>query len=178
MKTQEFLQRLHTHTKSIFENEIDQVNENGRIMNWFLGLAGVALLFSFNKYSEINSDALTFVIIQAIVFVLIIVLGFLHRYFTKEFKSRTTSMIRMFDFLLIEFELVPDDIINDLSNERFDSVFETYINGGYFQEKDEEIFAGISIKQIRAYRITLAISIISIILMMIEFGMFFLIILR
>ena len=87
-------------------------------------------------------------------------------------------MIRMFDFLLIEFELIPDEIVNDLSNERFITVFRSYLNGEYFQEKDEEIFADISRKQIRAYRITLAISVVSILLMMVQFGMFFLIILR
>lgn len=178
MKTQEFLNRLHTHTRSIYENEIDQVTENGRIMNWFLGLAGVALLFSFNQYSEIEPDVLPITITQAIVFVLIIILGFLHRYFTKEFKSHTTSMIRMFDFLLIEFELVPDEITDALSNDRFDDVFIEYINGGFFQERDEEIFSDISMRQIRAYRTTLAISIISILLMVIQFGLFFLIILK
>ena len=144
MKIDAFLDKINTHTKAIYENEINQVSENGSIINWLLGLAGGALLFSFDKYDSIKSEDVWIISIQAMVFVLIIIVGFLHRIKTKEFRSDTIAMIRMFDFLKIEFELLPDEIESDLENEKLITVFDNYLNGEYFDEEDKPVFEDIS----------------------------------
>jgi hypothetical protein len=178
LKTREFLSRIHTHTKSIYQNEIVEVTENGKIMNWFLGLAGVALLFSFNQYNSLPEEHLGMLLAQALVFILIIVVGLLHRVYTKKFRSHTTAIIRMFDFLLIEFELVPDEITSALKDERFGDVFDNYINGVYFGEEDEPVFEQLVARQRFTYRLTNVLALLSILLMIIQFGLFFLLVLK
>ena len=177
MEIDAFLEKINKHTKAIYENEIKQVSENGSIINWLLGLAGGALIFSFNKYDAIKSEDAWIISIQAIVFVLIITVGFLHRIKIKEFRDKTIAMIRMFDFLQIEFELLPDEIESDLEDERLLTVFDKYLNGDYFEEIDKSVFDKISAGQKRKYKLTRLLTILSIILMVVQFGCFFALIL-
>jgi hypothetical protein len=106
MQTNDFLDRMHAHTKAIYENGIEQVTENGKITNWLLGLAGGALLLSFNKYDTIENKNITFIIVQALIFIATIFAGYLHRIKTKAYRDYTISIIRMFEFLKIEFEAI------------------------------------------------------------------------
>ena len=178
MDINEFLGRINSHTKAIYENEIEGVAENGKIVNWLLGLAGGALLFSFNKYATIDSQNLYLIITQACIFITIIITGFLHRIVTKSFRSYTISIIRMFEFLRIEFELVPDEIESELKNEKLDKVFHNYLNGEYFDEQDSIIFENLGKKQIRSYRLTIGLAIFSVMLMLMQFGCFFVMVLK
>ena len=84
----------------------------------------------------------------------------------------------MFDFLKLEFQLVPDEIVNDLQDSKLEKIFNDYLNGEYFQEKDEEYFLGALRKQNRDNLILKLLSIISIFLMILQFGCFFLMILQ
>ena len=79
----------------------------------------------------------------------------------------------MFDFLRIEFELKPHDLESDLINENLDVVFSNYLNGEYFDEQDVTTFVDLGKKQNRTYKITIAFSIFSVFLMIIQFGCFF-----
>ena len=176
MEIKEFLKRINTHTKAIYENERELALENGNIVNWLLGLASGALLFSFNKYNTISTDNFSIMTIQACIFVIIIVVGFLHRNKTKAFRSNTISMIRMFDFLAMEFELVPNEIENELKNEKIANIFDKYLNGYYFTENDMILFEEISRKQSLCNKAIKVLTILSIVLMLIQFGCFFAII--
>lgn len=178
MEIKEFLDHINNHTKAIYENEIEQVKENGTIINWLLGLAGGALLFSFNKYDSVNEENIPIIIFQAAVFVAIILVGFLHRVKTKTFRDNTTSMIRMFGFLKIEFQLVPDELENELENERLITVFDNYINGEYFDEEDKDIFEDLSKRQRRNYTLTKVLTTLSIVLMVVQFACFFYLIVK
>ncbi|RNC86857.1 MAG: hypothetical protein ED556_05390 [Winogradskyella sp.] len=177
MNVIDFLDKINTHTKAIYENEIEQVNDNGKIINWLLGLAGGALIFSFNKYSEIDSSDFPIIMTQALLFFTIILVGYLHRVKTKVFKDHTIALIRMFDFLKIEFELVPDEIENELKTEKLDTIFDNYLNGEYIAEEEKEAFEKISNDQSSSYKATKFLTITSIILLVLEFGCFFAIIL-
>lgn len=174
MEIREFIEKVNEHTKSIYENEIEEVLENGRILNWLMGLTGGALIFSFNGTKEIQPPELYLVIIQAITFICIIVTGFLHRLITKSFRSYTIAIIRMFDFLRIEFEILPHDIEKELEDEKLDVIFSNYLNGEYFDEVDTPVFEDLGKKQLRSYKTTIALAIIAAILMIIQFGCFFL----
>ena len=88
MEMNDFLDRVNIHTKAIYENEIEQVKENGRNVYWLLGLASGALLFSLNKYGSIDSDNTALIFIQAIVFIAIIMGGYMHRIKTKAFNQQ------------------------------------------------------------------------------------------
>ena len=83
----------------------------------------------------------------------------------------------MFDFLRIEFELIPHDIKQELEEERLDVVFSNYLNGEYFEEQELSTFEDLGKKQNRNYKITIALGIFSALLMIIQFGCFFLLIL-
>lgn len=173
MEIKEFIERINTHTKAIYENEIDEVLENGRILNWLMGLAGGALLFSFSEFDKIDPANLSLIIIQAVTFVLIIATGLLHRIFTKAHRSYTIAIIRMFDFLRIEFELLPNDIEKELEEEKLDVVFSNYLNGEYFDELDTATFEDLGKKQKRSHRLTITLAIFSILLMIVQFSCFF-----
>ena len=177
MKIEEFLSKINNHTKAIYENEIEQVNENGRIINWLLGLAGLALLFSFNKYDSIGSEKFWIVLLQSLIFMSIIIVGFLHRLKTKSFRDHTIKIITMFSFLNIEFELIPDDIENDLETEELRKVFYDYLDGKYFEDDDLETFDSLSKSQIKSYTSTRNLTTISIVLMVLQFGCFFIMLL-
>ena len=144
MDINEFLEKINTHTKAIYENEIVQVSENGKTINWLLGLAGGALLFSFNKIDDVKEESIPIVYVQALIFIATIVVGFFHRTITQAFRDHTISIIRMFDFLKIGFELIPDEIESELENETLITVFDNYLNGEYFNEEDKETFDRIS----------------------------------
>ena len=178
MNINDFLDKINTHTKAIYENEIVQVSENGKIINWLLGLAGGALLFSFNKIDDVNVKSISIVYIQATIFMATIVVGFFHRTVTKAFRDHTISIIRMFDFLKIAFELIPDEIESELENETLITVFDNYLNGEYFDEDDKETFYKISKNQISSYRMTVFLTTLSIILMILQYGCFFSLILQ
>lgn len=173
MQIKDFLNKINIHSKAIYQNEINQVYENGKIINWLLGLAGGALLFSFNRYENIEKDDIPIVIVQSLVFITIISVGFTHRIKTKSFKDNTVKMIRMLDFLKIEFEIIPDEIENDLEADGIYPVFDKYLNGKYFEEEDRIIFDKISAKQIRGYKTTRVLTILAILLMILQFGFFF-----
>ena len=149
MEIQEFIESVNNHTKEIFKNEIIEVNENGQIINWLLGLAGGALLFSLNRYSSAEPDNSLLIKIQIAFFALIIIVGFFHRIFTKSFRSFTVSMIRMFDFLAIEFKLEPDEIQSDIEDGHFDSICERYLEGEYFIDEDDKTFTDLRKKYVR-----------------------------
>jgi hypothetical protein len=176
METNDFLDRIHIHTKAIYENEIEQVTENGKITNWLLGLAGGALLFSFSKYDVIENKNITVIIVQALIFIATIFAGYLHRTKTKAYRDYTISIIRMFEFLKIEFEAIPDELENDLENEKLITVFDNYLNGEYFDEDDTEIFENLCKDQINSYKMTKFLTSLSIILMLLQFACFFIII--
>lgn len=177
MDIEEFLIKINDHTKAIYKNEIEQVNENGKIINWLLGLAGIALLFSFNKYDAIDSEKLWIILVQAVIFISIIIVGFLHRLKTKSFKDHTVTIIRMFDFLKIEFELIPDEIVSSIETEQLITVFDNYLNGEFFEDESKETFERISNKQAESYSATRILTSISIVLMVLQFGCFFIMIL-
>ena len=178
MDEKEFLEKINSHTIAIYKNEINQVNEKSIIINWLLGLASIGLLFSFNRYQSIDLNNIWLITSQFIIFIFIIIVGFLYRLKVKSFKENTISIIRMFDFLKLEFQLVPDEIVNDLQDSKLEKIFNDYLNGEYFQEKDEEYFLGALRKQNRDNLILKLLSIISIFLMILQFGCFFLMILQ
>jgi hypothetical protein len=173
MEFSQLLSRLNAHTVAIYENEIEEVSENGRIVNWFLGLAGGALLFSFSQLEADKTIDFWIILFQAIVFVLVILTGLAHRFFTKSFRSYTVAMIRMFDLLSIEFELIPEDLKEDLENGRIIAVFGDYLNGEYFDESDRDLFDKMGKKQIRSYGITRGLTVFAILLVIAQFGSFF-----
>ncbi|MBN2350014.1 MAG: hypothetical protein JXJ22_14335 [Bacteroidales bacterium] len=173
MDIQDYLKEINTHTIKIYENEISQVKENNAISNWLVGLSGGGLLFSFNSYSKINDEDLTIIIIQGGVFLLIILFGLLHRMYTKSFCNYTTSIIRMFDFLHIELKHQPDEFTQETESEKLLTVYDKYINGDYFYDEDLATFDTLCIKQIKRYKITIVLSICILLLLLVEFGFFF-----
>ncbi|MGE4289922.1 MAG: hypothetical protein AB7E36_14650 [Salinivirgaceae bacterium] len=168
-----FLNKLHNHSKAIYENAMDEATENGRIINWLVGLAGGGLIFSFNQYHNIAPDNKFLVVFQFFVFVLIIVAGFLHKWSTSRFRSETTAIIRMMDFLSIEFALVPDDLISEIENEKLDDVFFNYLNGTYFQDEDEQNFKELIRKQTLYKRLSMVLTVGIVLLMLLQFSFFF-----
>jgi len=178
MNISEFIKTLNSHSKGIYESGITQMTENNKTVNWLLGLSGGALIFSFNKYGSINESNLKLILLQATTFILIILVGFLYRYTASKFKEYSNSILKMFDFLRIELELVSDFIEKEVKNEKLDAIFSNYLNGDYFQESDQVTFYNISTKQTRSKKQTFYLSIIAAILMLVEFSCFFIIILK
>lgn len=176
MDIENFLDKINTHTKAIYENEINQVSENSSITNWLLGLAGGALLFSFNKYDAIGKDNISIIVFQSVIFIATIVVGFLHRLRTNIYRNQTISIIRMFDFLKIEFDLIPDEIEDDLESEGLITVFDNYLNGEYFDDEDKETFEILSNDQIKSYKKLKLLTGLAVLLMILQFGCFFIII--
>lgn len=168
-----FLNKLHNHSRAIYENAMDEATENGRIVNWLVGLAGGGLIFSFNQYHNIAPENTFLVVFQFFVFVLIIAAGFWHKWSTSRFRSETTAIIRMMDFLSIEFALVPDDLISEIENEKLDDVFFNYLNGTYFQDEDEQNFKELIQKQTLYKRLTTALTVGIVLLMLLQFSFFF-----
>lgn len=177
MEISDFLETINAHTKSIYVNEIVQVAESGQITNWLLGLAGGALIFGFNKYSSIEDKDLPIVTIQAILFTAIVAVGYLHRLKTKAFRDHTTYLIRMFDFLKIEFDLIPNEIVEELKDEKLNVIFDNYLNGEYIAEDLKEEFAQISADQGQSYIATKVLTTTAIVLLVLEFGCYFALIL-
>ncbi|NER14831.1 hypothetical protein GWK08_15345 [Leptobacterium flavescens] len=179
MDFKEFVKTINGHTKAFYQNDIDQINENSKIINWFLGLAGGGLLFSFNKYDEANGENIQLITFQAALFVLTIIIGILHRYLTKVYKNRAVTIMRMFDFLAIEFKLVEgNEMENDLEDpdEKMDNIFNRYVNGGYFEDDDKKNFNKLYKKQRTNYNINLGMSIFSVLLVLAQFAFFFVVV--
>ena len=176
MDVNDLIEKLSTHTIKIYKSEISQMAENNKTVIWLLGLASAGLLFSFNKYSAIGNENRNIIIFQALIFILIIVVGFIYRRVSNKFTEHTISIIRMFDFLRIGLELVPNLIENEIETEKLDAIFENYLNGEYFQEEDQKNFETISMKQTNCSRLITILTTISIILMILVFSCFFLII--
>jgi hypothetical protein len=168
-----FLEKLHNHSRAIYENAMDEATENGRIINWLVGLAGGGLIFSFNQYPSIAPENKFLVVFQFFVFVAIIAAGFLHKWATGHFRSETTAIIRMMDFLSIEFGLVPDDLISEIENEKIDDVFFNYLNGTYFQDEDEQTFKELMQKQNSFKKLCSVLTVAIVLLMLLQFSFFF-----
>ena len=178
MEIKDFLERLNSHSKAIYENEIVEVAETGKITNWLLGLAAGALLFSFNRYSTISNQDLVLILIQSIIFMCIVLTGFLHRLVVKSFRSYTVALTRMLDFLRTDFELVPDVIEYDLKNKTLKKVYSKYIDGNYFEDKEHDEFIRLGKLQMNSYSRTLKLTVIAVVLMMLQFACYFIVILK
>lgn len=177
MEIKDLIEKLNTHSIEIYKAEIAQMVENNKTVNWLLGLASAGLLFSFNNYTSIIKANSNILIFQAIIFLLIILVGYLYRRNSNKFMEHTISIIRMFDFLRIEFDLEPDFIEKECETEKLDTIFSNYLNGEYFQNKDQTIFEGISDNQSKSSKLISTLTFLAIALMIIEFGCFFLLVL-
>lgn len=171
------IDKLNTHSTEIYRAEITQMAENNKTVNWLLGLAGAGLIFSFDKFSDIIDGNRAIIVFQASIFLAIIILGFFYRKVSNSFMKTTTSIIRMFDFLKIEFEIIPDLIEKECETEKLDTIFNKYLNGEYFQEKDQTVFESICAQQAKYNTLISQFTIASIILMIFEFACFFIIVL-
>lgn len=178
MDHSKIIDKINDQAKGYYSSSIDDTLEDSKTTNWLLGLAGGALLFSFNKVDHIIISESPFIIVQALTFVGIIITGFIYRTAVKNFKKDTASIIRLFDFLRFEFDLVPDELINDLENEHFDQVYSDYVNGRYFIDGGADRFDYLVHKRDRHYSQYRRLSVLAIILMVVQFGCFFLSLLK
>ncbi len=176
MKTNTYLVEIHSHTIKIYENEIQEVGENNNIANWLAGLSSGALLFSFNKIGSVDAANKKYIILQAIIFLSIFGFSFLHRIFTKRFKGYINSIIRMFDFFLLEVKHNPNEMNESFESDHTFEKFDNYLNGNYFNETDAKLFDDLGKKQILSYKITVFIFVLIIVFLLIEFGFFFFVI--
>lgn len=172
------IDKINDQAKMYYSSSIDDCLEDSKTVNWLLGLAGVALLFSFNKYESIHLSESPLTLVQSITFVAIIITGFIYRTTIKNFKRDTASVIRMFDFLRFEFDLVPDEIESDLENGHFNKVYDDYVDGEYFIEDSADRFDDLMRSRDKHFIRYKRLTILSIVLMCVQFGCFFLSILK
>lgn len=173
MNTEKFLEKINDQAKAYYSSTIDSSIEEGKNLNWLLGLAGGALIFSFNKYDQIDPSEAPLILIQEIIFILIISVGYIHRVAIKKFKDDTLSIMRMLDFLKLEFNLVPDEIEDDLENGYFDQIYSDYMDGEYFIEESSDRFEQLMHFRNKNYKRYNVLTVISILLIIIQFGCFF-----
>ena len=178
MDTDFFLEKINNQAKDYYSSTIDTSIEESKNLNWLLGLAGGALIFSFNNHDKVVISENPLILIQSIIFVLIIVIGYAHREAIKRFKNDTLAVIRMLDFLKFEFQLVPNEIEYDIEHGFFDEIYLDYMDGEYFQEESSEKFELLMHSRYRNFRIYGTLRIISILLIIMQFSCYFISILR
>ena len=180
MDSSKIIDKINDQAKKHYASAIDECVEDSKNVNWLLGLAGAALLFSFNKFDGIDLSKTPFVLImvQAFTFVAIIVTGFIYRTTIKNFKRDTAKVMRMLDFLRFEFDLVPDEIVSDLENGKFDKVYDDYVQGVYFIDDGADQFDLAIESKERNFKLYKRLTILAIALMCVQFGCFFLNVLK
>ena len=54
MESSKIIDKINDQAKMYYSSSIDNCVEDSQNVNWLLGLAGAALLFSFNKFENID----------------------------------------------------------------------------------------------------------------------------
>lgn len=143
MDASKIIDKINDQAKGYYQSSIDESAEESKTTNWLLGLAGGALIFSFSRVESIDLTVAPVIGIQALTFVGIIITGYLYRVSIQNFKKTTASVMRLLDFLRFEFDLVPDEVINDLEEGNFNQVYNNYVDGEYFIEDGADKFDGL-----------------------------------
>ena len=169
----EFLRKLNGHTKEIYLNEINEVVDKGGTLNWLLGLSGGVLIFSYDKI-KVNGYNYWLILIQSIIFLLIVITIYYQRKLSTQHREITISIVRMFEYLNFELELVPNEIQQDIEDgKKFNSIITDYVNGEYFQEDEVKTFNKLELLQKKKLNRINRLNKIAVFLMLVEFVCFF-----